>query len=364
MAKNFGDRLVGSIGWLLIGVLVFLGSFVVLYKTEGRTDLSTVVDKAIEAEIAEQSGDEGVFVYETGELQTSQYLSDDLYVIQGDYIVMDRLVEMYAWTEEKHTDDNEETYYTYETAWVDEVPDSDKFDEPRRHENPSKPDFSKRYIAGDATVGDYEINIDKIKFPSTNHLELDEEVADIYGYAEIVSDKSKDYIFDGYGTLDDPEVGDLRYSYSVLPAGERVTVFGKLSDGMLEAHNGEQEKKVYRIFKGSKSDAQDVLKGEYEALGWAGKVGSFFLMWIGLLLILKPLSVSLEIIPILGKLGKGALGIITFVLALILTFISSFIFSMVQSVVGLIVIAAVVIAVGIYVNTMKQSLPTKQGPKK
>lgn len=352
MAQNFGDRLVGSMGWFLIGVLVFLGSFVVLYKTEGRADLSIVADKAIEVEKAGE--DEGIFVYETGELQTSGYLSDDLYVIQGDYIVLDRTVEMYAWVEEKHTDEDE-TYYTYSTAWVEDVPNSDEFDEPHRHENPSKPDYSKRYIAEDASVGDYEINIDKVGLPGLEALELNEGTTDIYGYAEIVSDKDRDYIFDGYGTLEDPDVGDIRYSYSVLHTGKRATVFGKLSDGMIEAHNGEQEGKVYRIFSGSKGDAQSVLKGEYETAGWAGKIGSFFLMWIGLLLILKPLTVSLELIPFLGKLGKSALGIITFVIALILTMVSSFIFSMVQSVLGLVVIAVVVIAVGIYVNTMKQS---------
>ena len=284
MGQNFGDRLVGSIGWLLIGVLVFLGSFVVLYKTEGRTDLSLVADKAIEADKAVE---DGTFVYETGELKTSQYLGDELYMLQGDYVVLDRRVEMFAWVEEEHNNDDD-TYYTYSTAWVDDVPNSKGFSEPRRHENPSKLDNSKRYIVDDASVGGYKINIDKIGLPGLEPLELKEDVVELSEYAEIVSDKDHDYIFDGYGSLENPEVGDFRYSYTILPVGEKVTVFGELSDGTIQAHSDEQGRKIYRIFKGSKGDAKAALKSEYETVGWAGRIGSFFLMWIGLLLILKP----------------------------------------------------------------------------
>ena len=196
-----------------------------------------------------------------------------------------------------------------------------------------------------------KINIDKIGLPGLEPLELKEDVVELSEYAEIVSDKDHDYIFDGYGSLENPEVGDFRYSYTILPVGEKVTVFGELSDGTIQAHSDEQGRKIYRIFKGSKGDAKAALKSEYETVGWAGRIGSFFLMWIGLLLILKPLTVALEALPILGKLGKSALGIITFVLALVLTIVSSFVFSIVQSVLGLVIIAAIVVAVGIYVNT-------------
>ena len=364
MGKNFGDRLVGSIGLLLIGILVFLGSFVVLYKTEGRTDLSAIAEKAINVEKAVENGNEDAYVYVTGELEVLQYLSDDLYINQGDYAVMDRKSEMFAWVEEKHTDDNDETYYTYETKWVEDVPNSNKFHDQRRHENPSKAYPSERFFASDVTVGGYNIDIKKVGLPSLEPLKLNEEIVDIYGYEKIDSDGENYYVFDGYGTLQDPEVGDMRYSYFVLPAGEKVTVFGKLDGDSLVSHDGEQEKKTYRIFKGTKSDAKEVLKGEYNAIGWIGKIASFFLMWIGLMLILKPLTVALEIIPVLGKLGQSALGIITFVVALILTFVASFIFSVVQSTIGLIVIAAVVIAIGIYVNTMKQASVSNSKTKK
>jgi len=355
MGKNFLDRLAGSIGWLLIGVLVFLGSFVVLYKTEGMVDLSKVANKA--AAIEKIGDNQDAFVYATGVLKTPDYLSDEIY-IQGNYIVLDRKVEMYAWFEEAHSEDDD-TYYTYSMKWVDDVPDSTKFNERRRHENPSKPQYSKTYTVNKASVGDYDVNMDKVRLPGLKALSLKDETIDPRGGAQVVSDKEHDYIFEGYGTFENPEVGDIRYSYSVLPSGEKVTVFGKVDGTAIERHSGEQNGKIYRIFKGSKADALDVLKGEYKTAGWAGKIASFFLMWIGLMLILKPLTVSLEIIPIIGKLGKSALGVITFTLALILTVVSSVVFSIIQSVVGLVVIAVVVVGAGIYVNTTKNIAKSK-----
>ncbi len=112
----------------------------------------------------------------------------------------------------------------------------------------------------------------------------------------------------------------------------------------------------FRIFKGSKGDAQAVLRGEYNTSGWFGKIGSFLLMWLGLGLILKPLSVVMELIPVVGKLGKSALGIISFTVALILTIVASFVFSIIQSWVGLAVIAAIVIGVVMYLDAKKGKL--------
>jgi hypothetical protein len=361
MAKNFGDKLVGSIGSLLIGILVFIGSFAILYYSEVRTDYSAVADKAVE--ITEAGEDNGL-AYVTGDLDSPEYLGDDLYLEPGDYIAFDRTVEMYSWVEEKHVEDEEE-YYTYDTKWIEEVPDSDEFDSPRRHENPAKAEKSVRETVSEGRVGDYELDMKKVRLLGFEAFDLEDDVVDSYSYVEAVSDGDYEYIFDGYGTYDDPEIGDIRIRYSVLPTGDEVTVFGRADGSKLKQHSGEKEKGLYRMFSGTKDDALSVLKGEYKTSGWIGRVLGFIVMWIGLSMILSPLSVTLELIPFLGKLGKGALGIITFAVALILTAITSFVLSIMNGFFGIIVIIVVVIFVGLYINTRRQegakkpSHPTK-----
>ncbi|MBA4337075.1 hypothetical protein C0416_04890 [bacterium] len=355
--QNFGDKLIGSISGILIGVLVFIGSFVVLYKVEGRTDYSKVANKAVE--VSQAAGDEDQFVYFTGEMKASQQIGDDLYVKPGDYAVLHRKVEMYSWVEEEESTEDTE-FYTYSTEWVEDVENSSEFNQPRGHENPAQPNYSKRFVADGVKIGDYEINTDSVSFPSLDDLDLKSDMVNIYGTIKISSDKDNDYIFDGRGSFESPQVGDLRYTYSVLPVGKKMTVFGKLSNGMIESHHGENEGKLYRIFKGSNGDSKAVLRGEYSSSGWFGRIGSFLLMWLGLSLILKPLSVVMELIPVIGKLGKSALGAITFTVTLILTVVASLVFSVIQSWIGLAVIAAAAIGVGLYLNAKKGTLAVKK----
>lgn len=356
--KNFGDKLVGSIGWLLLGIVLFLASFWLLHKSIVRTDYTDVADKAIP--VAESQGD-SEFVYVTGELKSDELLGDGLYLNEGEYLIVDRTVEMYAWTESIETDDNDVKYYEYNTEWLDEVPDSREFNEERYHENPEKPERNLREEVNTATVGGYEVDLNKLRLPTLEPLTLTEDRVTLYNYEELQSDENYDYIFDGYGTFEEPEIGDIRIKFSVLKPDKKVTVFGRLDGNELVAHHGEQEKGLYRAFDGTIDDAKSVLTGEYKTAGTMGEIGVMILMWIGLLLILKPLSVSLELIPFLGKFGKGALAIITAILAFVITKIAATILAVVNSLVGLAVIAIVVIGLGVYFYTRKQ--PTS-APKK
>jgi hypothetical protein len=358
--KNFGDKLVGSIGWLLVGIVIFLASFWLLHKSIVRTDYTDVADKAIE--ITESKGD-SEFVYVTGEFKSDELLSDGLYLNEGEYLIVDRTVEMFAWTETVEKDEDDYKYYNYETKWVDEVPDSREFNEPRYHENPEKAERNLREEVSTATVGGYEVDLSKLRLPGLKSLKLSEENVTLYDYEELKSDENYSYIFNGYGTFEEPEIGDIRIRFSVLEPDNKVTVFGRLDGDEFVAHHGEQEKGLYRVFDGTVDDAKSVLSGEYKTAGTMGEIGVMILMFIGLMLILKPLSVSLELIPFLGKFGKGALVIICAILAFVITKVAATILAVVNSLLGLAVIAIVVIGLGVYFYTRKQPTPAPK-PKK
>ncbi len=349
--KNFGDKLVGSIGWLLVGIILFLGSFWLLHKSIVRTDYTDVADRAI---VAEESKGDTEFVYVTGELKSDEFLSDGLYLDEGEYLVVNRTVEMFAWTETIEKDEDDFKYYNYETKWVEEVPESREFNEDRYHENPIKAEKNFKEEVNHATVGGYEVDLNKLRLPTLESLNLTDENVTLYEYEELQSDENYDYIYDGSGTFEEPEVGDIRIKFSILKPMNKVTVFGRLDGKNLVPHHQEQEKGLYRVFSGIFDDAKSVLAGEYKTAGTMGEIGVMILMWIGLMLILKPLSVSLELIPFLGKFGKGALILITAILAFVITKIAATILVVVNSLVGLGVIAVVVIGFGVYFYTRKQ----------
>jgi len=401
MAENFGNKLLGSIGSLLIGILVFLGSFVILYFTEVRTDYSVVADKAVEIE---QSSEDVDFIYYSGEFTTSEKLSDGLYLKEGDYIAINRKVEMFSWVEEVETDDNDVKHYSYKNEWIDEPADSNEFDEPSGHNNPQKTIQNERFEVVNARIGEYEVDMDTLRLPGLKALKLtadnintdeisgdvdelfddfeyyddegyydeadyyeDEETVDGWTITEYEDEdektvvdeedkdketevKSREYIFIGVGSLQKPEVGDMRLSYNVYRPGEKVTVFGKVDANQIAPHHGENESKIYRAFSGDHENAKSQLKKEYKTAGWMGRIGGFIAMWIGLTMILKPLTVSMELIPIIGSIGKSALGIVTFVVALVLTIITSLILSILHSIWGIAIIAVVVVGFGFYLN--------------
>lgn len=346
MAENFGDKLVKSLGGIVTGIVVFVLSFVVLFNTEGRADYSKVAQTAVNVSEANETKD---FAYATGELTAQGKLGDDLYLVEGDYAALSRSSEVFSWVEKIEQDDNDVRYYVYETAWVDEPANSEEFNERRGHENYPKEVSNLNKVASKGMIGEYEVDLEKVRFPAFEELNLNNEIVK----PDPKSKLEGNYIFKGFGTLQTPEIGDIRIKYSVVPVGDKATVFGRPDGKSLDPHHGEDEKGLYRIFWGTNDDAISVLKNEYKTAGWTWRAIGFFMMWIGLMMILKPVSVAMEIIPLVGQLGKSALGAVTFLIAIVLTLITTLLSMFLHNIFGIIAIVGAIVA-GIYFYLMKK----------
>ena len=97
----------GSGGSFLLGVLLFLASFVVLFWNEGKANLAEIARQAqvIEAEPYDSTA-EGSFVSVTGDVSVQGTVGDSLYLKPGPYLAIKRHVQMFAWTEVEETDDD------------------------------------------------------------------------------------------------------------------------------------------------------------------------------------------------------------------------------------------------------------------
>jgi len=148
------QRLLQSLVGVLIGILLVIGSIVLLWWNEGRAveairALDQGVRQIVEINPASVDGAaEGKLVHLSGTMTTSTPAVDTAFGIAGDGLLrLKRTVEMYQWAEEKssHSQTNvggsktTETTYSYKKEWSENGHDSNRFHEANGHQNPPLP---------------------------------------------------------------------------------------------------------------------------------------------------------------------------------------------------------------------------------
>lgn len=408
-----------SIKGVAIGGLLFLASFWVLWWNEGRVDLSEVAKKAIEvkADSVDKSA-EGKLVSVTGDLKTDDKLDDPQFLKPGNYLRLDRDVEMFAWVERRRTETNKKvgggkekiTTATYEKKWTSDPQAPGKFIEPKEHENPPLALERRTVSATQASVGAYPFNPSEATLPSGEPIKLTDDMLTGLAKAEAAAEdkaagettgdgaaakeddkaakdsddkakaadeddsksKKKDkkdkkkrkgrsklrakvnsaekkaavsqaerkaaaianhkpadfvrasetYLFKGSGSLESPDVGDIRVSFRGLSPGAKVTLFGQLKDGTVQAYVHKDDARLYRAVPGDRDEAIRTLAAEHKTVGWVLRIVGFLMMWFGLMLFFGPINAVLDVIPFLGSAGRVLIGIAMFPISMVLTLVT------------------------------------------
>lgn len=361
---GYGTRIGKSFVGVLLGIVMFFGSFVLLFWNEGRTDLSSIAKTAIELPAGAASTDaavQGKLVSASGVVTSNEELTDDLYLQPGKYLAVDRKAEMYAWVETKseksHTNvggsETTDTTYDYAMEWTSDPQPSTAFQYPEDHENPDVTVPSDTFTVGTLTVGAYEVTGD-VDLPPTTPLSLKKDLVALGGGAKL----SGDYVFLGTGTVMSPKLGDTRISYSVLNAGFDGTVFGKLASSKITKSVDADGNELFRVFPGSRDEAIATLHSEFVTMGWVWRVVGFLLMWFGLAGVLGPISTLLDILPFLGSTSRFLVSVVTFPIALVLTVVTVLISMVLHSLIALIIVLALCIGGGIAAAKL---MPKKTG---
>ena len=301
---------------VLFGALVLLGSVVLLWTNEGRVNLANVAVKStpVSADVVD-SANEGEFVSVTGRLDTAVPTTDDLYLRRAEFVQVKRWVEMYAWVEKEESDDNS-TSYTYELAWTNDPRPAEEFNSPDGHRNPPLLVENATFTAVSATLGAFQVDTQQMELPRPESLAL--------SYQNVLEGPyhvTEAYLFEGKGSLQNPQLGDVRVSFTAVPAGITATAFGVQTGQTFTPYDYRGRASLYRILAGSQADAIKQLDTEYKIMLWGFRALGFFLMWLGLGLVVSPLTALLRFIPILGNLGRKAIAALTFVLALLLSLV-------------------------------------------
>lgn len=165
----------------------------------------------------------GRLVSLTGLLTASEPLDDGRFLAPGPYLALQRTVEMYAWVEEKLSS-ADETTDTYIQEWTAAPRSAAGFHVPAGHAKVNLGRRSESLRAPAASIGVYSVSLHGLDLPPMQPLVL--------GARRLRPDLSPPvaggrYLFQGHGSPDAPQRGDLRISHAGPPSGLLVTLFGR-----------------------------------------------------------------------------------------------------------------------------------------
>ena len=324
---SWGSRLSGSIKGVLFGILLFIVGFPVLFKNEGRAVTATKTNEEGAATVVEATAgevdpaQEGKLIHVVGEATTQDVLTDSEYGVSATAISMLREVEMYQWVE--HTDTKEEkklggkveqvTTYTYTKEWCSHPVNSDGFKEQDKINPPARRELGDKSVyAKNVTIGVRQLN--------------DEQIHSI-GRAERLVVKyqpvTTNEFFEVSGSVPVPRIGDIRATFSVVRPHVVTIVAGQAGSTFMSYTAKSTKKSISHVMDGA-IDAEGVFAAAERnntIITWVLRIVGFFMMFFGLSMVMKPISVLADVLPILGdivEIGTGLVaGVVAFVCALV-----------------------------------------------
>jgi hypothetical protein len=320
------SRIGQSIAGVLFGIVLILGSGVLLFWNEGRAvqtarSLAEGQGAVIDADTARvDPGNDGKLVHVTGDLKTTAPLNDAEFGVSTPAARLVRTVEMYQWKEESHTETRKNfggseehvTTYTYIQTWSDARIDSGKFKRPDGHANPQMRYRRFEVAARDATLGAFRPSEGVLgHLAAGREFRLDPAALDAVRQRAGASARVADgRIYLGADPAQ-PHVGDQRISYHVAPAGP-VSMIGRQAGTDFAEYQTKAGDRLLMVRAGTLS-AGDMFKAaeeENRILSWVLRAVGVVAMFVGWMLMMRPLVVLADVIPFLGSVMGAGTGLV------------------------------------------------------
>jgi len=182
------------------------------------------------------------------------------------------------------------------------------------------------------------VDISQIKLPKHRNIGISSNNVILKDNLECVNSR---YLFLGRGTIDNPEIGDIRISYSAIDNPlDTATIFGLLdqSDNKISPYFGTKKNKLYRIFNETRDSAISKMKTEHTIVTWILRILGFLLMWFSLIALFNPISVFLDVFPFFGSISRAIIGFVTFIISFVLSVITILVSIIIHNLLILIII--------------------------
>ena len=331
-STSWFSRLGDSIKGILFGLIAIPVALILIFWNEKReVDRTRTLEEGAKMVVVVNAqqispANENKLVYLTAEATTSETLTDPDYGVsfQG-ALKLQRHVEYYQYEEESQSETNKKlgggtetvTTYDYSARWVSSPIDSSAFKDPAfQTKNTILKKIQETTLSPSSVeLGAYQLSnsqIARLSADSTFSLAADYSLPAMVASEAQVSGNN---IY--YGTdTQTPSIGDARVHFTYTAAGTYSII----------AQQAEKSFVTYQAKKGSlsilKSGAHSVdsLFAEEASsnsiLSWVLRAVGFALMGFGFAAILNPLSVVLDVVPLLGNIAEIGTTLIAFILSL------------------------------------------------
>ncbi len=233
-----------------------------------------------------------------------------------------RSVEMYQWREVSHSDSRVRTggsqetttTTTYERVWSSSAIDSRNFRVPDGHQNPPMRFAARSFTVGDATLGAFR---------------LDERVLASVGAEEPLvagalpggaapggkGDPAGPQLVDGRiyvgGDPSAPQIGDTRISFTYARPQALSIVARQAGSGFVPFQTRAGDA-LLMVVAGVTPAAEMFQSAQDQNvfLTWMIRFGGSLLMFIGWAMILRPIAVAADVLPVLGTLVRAGTGLL------------------------------------------------------
>ncbi len=384
--QSWGSRLGNSLKGILAGLVIFVLAFPVLFWNEGRTvhRAKALAEGESVCEESPETPDvalDGKLVHVTAEAVSDETLADDLFPVSVTGIRLRRVVEMYQWEEDSKSESKKNlggstdtvTTYTYHKRWLDRAEDSSGFQE-AGHDNPPMPIDGAEVQASAVRLGGFELSDavvggiggekalafdpgeggfqppfpaetaviggvvylrpglrrpdqDEGKTAPTNA--APETAADVTAAtnaapesaaAVVATNAAPSAAVPSFATA--PEIGDVRVSFRYVP-NHTVSVVAKQTGsglGAFQTKNGP----VLLVSDGAKT-AEEMFaaaKSANKMIAWLLRLGGFLMMLFGVRMVLGPLEVLADVVPLIGRIVGFGTGLVAAIVAIPCTLVT------------------------------------------
>ena len=338
-SESWFSRIASSIKSVLVGLVLFVVAFPVLFWNEGRAvQTAKSLEEGAGAVVtvpadAVDPGKEGKLVHVTGPVSTDGELTDPELGVQAQGVKLVRQVEMYQWKEDEKTEKKKKlgggvetvTTYTYEKDGSHDPIDSSSFQESSGHENPgSFPIQANTVVADPVHVGAFTLSSEQIDQLSDGQpLKVTEEmlaaVPEPLGQQLQVSE-GRFYLGEQPSS---PQVGDVRISFEVVSPAT-VSLVGVQTGETFAAYQAQAGDSILLVEEGNHTAAEmfQAAQSANTVLTWIVRAAGFLMMFIGLIAVFKPISVFADVVPLVGTMLGAGLGIFSFLLSAALSFLT------------------------------------------
>lgn len=334
--QSWFSRLKNSLMGTIFGLMLFLAAFVTLFWNEGRAvDTHKMLQEGAGVVLSVSSSrvdpaNEGKLVHVSGKTATNDVLTDPIFDVKIKAIGLRRKVEMLQWVENKKTETRKKvgggtestTTYSYKKDWSEKLIDSNKFEYGKGHENPVAMIFeSESWKAENVSLDAFKLSSRQIggiggekKYKLTKDNRIKKQIAGkvrVEGGVLFIGSKKRE------------KVGDFRIQMEVIYPGE-ISLIAAQAGNSFKPYSTEVGGAISMQTMGIRPATQmfDAAEAANTTLTWFMRFAGFMMMFTGLKMIVRILSVLADIIPLFGNIVGGGTSIVALLVALVLTLLT------------------------------------------